>query len=181
MLIREVTGADISGKITAEGKGIIAIKTSLKTAEKLLNGIKKDKAYNIEVKQHRKNRSLDANAYCWVLCGKLAEKLGITDVEVYQQQIRHYGVSVIRPEKEDLVDELVRMWDAMGIGNSHDILGESKLRGYVNVKYYYGSRNYDTKRMSRLIDGLVYECESQGIETLTPDEIERMKSAWGTG
>ena len=34
--------------------------------------------------------------------------------------------------------------------------------------------------MSRLIDLVVTEAKQQGIETLTPDEIERMKQLWGT-
>ena len=32
----------------------------------------KPKAYDLTVKEHRKKRSLDANAYAWVLIGKLA-------------------------------------------------------------------------------------------------------------
>jgi hypothetical protein len=41
-----------------------------------------------------------------------------------------------------------------------------------------GSHTYDTKEMARLIDGVVYEAKSIGIETLSPDELERMKSLW---
>jgi len=33
--------------------------------------------------------------------------------------------------------------------------------------------------MARLIDLMVEDCKLQGIETLTPAEIERMKGAWG--
>lgn len=32
---------------------------------------------DIEAKKHREKRSLDANAYCWVLLGKLAEKMNL--------------------------------------------------------------------------------------------------------
>ena len=102
-------------------------------------------------------------------------------VEVYKQQIRHYGLTVIKPEKAELVDDLVRMWDKMGVGNAHDLLGDSKIAGYVNVKYYYGSSQYDSKRMARLIDGLIEECKLQEIETMPPDEIERIKQQWATG
>ena len=34
-----------------------------------------DKTLSIEVKQYRAKRSLDSNAYCWVLLDKLSEKL----------------------------------------------------------------------------------------------------------
>ena len=41
-----------------------------------------------------------------------------------------------------------------------------------------GSHTYDTKEMSRLIDGAVFEAQALGIETLPPDELERMKQQW---
>lgn len=44
-----------------------------------------------------------------------------------------------------------------------------------------GSHTYDTKEMSRLIDGTVEEAKELGIETLTPDQVERMKQAWKNG
>lgn len=37
-----------------------------------------------------------------------------------------------------------------------------------------GSSTYDTAEMSALIDGLVSECKEQGIETIPPQELERM-------
>jgi hypothetical protein len=33
--------------------------------------------------------------------------------------------------------------------------------------------------MAKLIDGVVGECKELNIETLTPDELARMKSEWG--
>lgn len=37
-----------------------------------------------------------------------------------------------------------------------------------------GSSTYDTDEMSKLINGLVSECQEMGIETLPPQELERM-------
>lgn len=175
-----VEGSKIGGEIVGIDTVKIYVQTDIKTAEILLDGLKKDKKYRVEIKRHREKRSLDANAYCWVLCRKIAEKLGTTDREIYKAAIRDYGLTTIRPEKSELVEDLVRMWDGMGIGNGHDILGESKIDGYVNVRYYYGSSQYDSLRMARLIDGLVQDAKEQGIEYLPPDELERMKAAWGT-
>jgi hypothetical protein len=41
------------------------------------------------------------------------------------------------------------------------------------------SRFYDTRQMSILIDGVVAECKEQGIETMTPAEIDELKQRWG--
>ena len=162
------------------GKGaeIILHTNDRRAVEALMDEYVDGKLYEAVIKRKRAKRSLDANAYCWVLCRKIAEKTGATDTEVYGQCILDYGVTTIKPERKDLVDDLVRMWDGMGIGNSHDILGDSKIDGYVNVKYYYGSSQYNTHQMARLIDGIVYEAKNLGIPTETPEEIERMKSMW---
>ena len=50
-------------------------------------------------------------------------------------------------------------------------------RTYVMIK---GSSTYDTREMSELIEGLVSECKELGIETLPPDEIERMLQSYDT-
>ena len=44
---------------------------------------------------------------------------------------------------------------------------------------YEHTRNYSTKDMARLIDGTVYTAQELGIQTMTPDEIAKMKSLWG--
>ena len=41
-----------------------------------------------------------------------------------------------------------------------------------------GSHTYDSGEMSILIDGVVQEAKQLGIETLTPNELERMKNLW---
>lgn len=33
--------------------------------------------------------------------------------------------------------------------------------------------------MSDLIDAVIFECKEQGIQTMTPDEIARLKDLWG--
>lgn len=133
---------------------------------------------SIKIDKHKEKRSLDANAYCWVLCRKIADVLEATDTEIYQECILKYGVTAIKPEKKDLVDDLVRMWDGMGLGNSHIIMGDSKFEGYVNVKYFYGSSKYNTQQMSRLINGIISEAQDQGIDTRTPEEIAHMMTIW---
>ena len=51
---------------------------------------------------------------------------------------------------------------------------------WVRFAFMRGSHTYSTEEMARLIDGTVQEAKDLGIETLTPDELERMKQLWGT-
>ena len=138
-----------------------------------------EKTYDADLKIHRNKRSLDANAYFWVLCGKLSAKIGLPPEEIYREYIRDIGDNYqIVPIRNDAVDQWIKAWRAHGIGWICDNLGPSKIDGYTNIICYYGSSVYDTAQMSRLINLLVEDCKAQGIETKTPDEIQRMVSLW---
>lgn len=157
---------------------------TLTTDGNILNSVDElfDKELHCKLKRFRKKRSLDANAYFWVLCGKLAAKTRQCKRDIYRSLIKEIGDNYeIVPIKDEAVDTWCKNWEHNGEGWQCDVLGESKLEGYTNVCCYYGSSSYDTKQMSDLIDLVVFECKEQGIETMTPDELESLKAAWGNG
>ena len=43
---------------------------------------------------------------------------------------------------------------------------------------WYGSSTYDTLQMSRLIDAIAEDCREAGIETMTPQQLDALKSRW---
>ena len=138
------------------------------------------KDVNIEIKKASKRRSLDANAYCWVLIHKLAEALSMDPADVYRTAIREIGgVSKIVCVTEEDADVVARCWTSRGLGWQAEKM-PSKLPGCVNLMLWLGSSEYDTKQMSDLIDAIIQDCQAVGIETDTPEEIERIKSLWGT-
>lgn len=139
--------------------------------------LEQDNTKQYEVKQVKRKRSLDANAYCWVLMQKLAEKLNITKEEVYREAIKTVGSYEILPIKEEAVVRFIEAWKHNGLGWVCETT-KSKLDGYVNVLAYYGSSTYDTKEMSRLIDLIVEECKLQEIETMTPEQLSLLKEEW---
>ena len=139
----------------------------------------KRRTYQAEIKEHRKKRSLDANAYCWGLIGKLAAVTGIKVEEIYRQAIRdiggNYDVITVR---DDAVNKFCSVWSVGHIGQLTDILGANPMRGYTDVIAYYGSSTYDTAQMARLIDVIVQECKEQGIETMPPDKLSSLVGEW---
>lgn len=138
----------------------------------------KDHDVRVEIKKWRKKRSLDANAYAWVLIDKIAQATGIPKTEVYRQAIREIGgVSDIVAVPDNAVDKFREGWSKQGIGWQTEIL-DSKP-GFKRIVVYYGSSTYDTKQMSALIDSLVQDAQALGIETLPPHEIARLNSLWG--
>lgn len=132
----------------------------------------------IDIKKRNRHRSLDANAYCWVLIDKIAEKTGLRKVDVYRHAIKEIGgVSDTICVMDKAVDRLREGWEKNGIGWQTDVM-KSKVEGCTNVVLYYGSSVYDSKQMSQLIDSLIQDAESLGIPTLTDEQAERLKGKW---
>lgn len=137
-----------------------------------------DKNLSIELKPYKPRRSRDANAYAWVLMGKLAAKIGCTPTEIYQQLIQDIGDNYdIVCIKDKAVDKLRSSWSRQGKGWITETM-PSKIKGCTNVVLYYGSSVYTTEQMSRLIDCIQREAKLQNIETATPEEIALMKENW---
>lgn len=141
----------------------------------------KDVDVDITIKKFRKKRSLDANAYAWVLIDKIAAAMSIDKEMVYKEAIRSIGgVSETVCVKDEAVQKLREGWECRGTGWQTEIMS-SKIKGCTNVILYYGSSTYDTKQMSLLIDQLVQEAQTLGIETMTPEELSRlMENGGGT-
>lgn len=136
-----------------------------------------DKDLKAEIKPFKAKRSLNANAYAFVLIDKLAEKLNISPEDVYKNAIKHIGgVSTIVCCQNRAVESFRSGWESNGIGWQTEVL-DSKLDGCTNIICYYGSSTYDSVQMKRLIDFVVQDCKAVGIETMTPAELERLCDA----
>lgn len=140
---------------------------------------RKDRDYDLTIKEHREKRSLDANAYAWVLMGKLAAAMHIKPVEVYRQQIVGVGDNFTPMcVREKDVNRFISSWERNGLGWIVQDLGVSQVPGCRNLAAYHGSSTYDTRQMSQLIDNIVQDCKALGIETLTPDKLALLKEEW---
>lgn len=137
-----------------------------------------EKELNIDVKVKRKKRSLDANAYAWVLLDKLSEVTRVPKTELYKHYIQEIGgTSTVICVQEQNADKISDDWKRNGIGWIVQ-KDESKIDGCVLLILYEGSSVFDTEQMSRLIELIQDDCEDWGIDTRTPDEIKNMLSLW---
>ena len=144
-----------------------------------LDSLDVGKQYVITVEEKKKKRSLDANAYCWELLGKLASRLHESKTEIYRSYIKEIGGnSELVCVKNEAAERLCSAWERNGIGWLTDTF-KSKLEGCTNVILYYGSSVYDQGQMNRLINLIVQDCEIFGIETKDPEELERLVKEWG--
>lgn len=130
----------------------------------------KDKTF--EVKEKKNKRSLNANAYLWVLCTEIANQVRLSKEEVYLNMLKHYGQSEIV--------SIVSNLNISGYFKYYEVVGTSTLRDkeFKHIRLFKGSSEYDTKEMSILIDGIVHECTNLGIPTITGEELNKLKGSW---
>lgn len=173
---------ETTGKLTGAGRTfdskslILTFEVDVSAASQV-EEIKNHDKLRIRAVKYKGKRSLDANAYAWVLMTKIAEQVGSSKEEIYEEMLSRYGPYyedqdghiVITVKKSVDMSKVEGHWKLCG--------GNEKFDSYLMIK---GSSEYDTAEMSHFIDRIVEEAKDLGIETATPDEIERMKQEWGT-
>ena len=150
----------------------------IKKISKLKEITEKDKLLKVDIKQDRNKRSLDANAYCWIISQKIARKIGNTKEFVYRAAIRQVGDFQILPIKNEAFEKWKQIWENNGLGWQCQNIGKSKLEGYTNTINYFGSSTYDSKQMSLLLEELVFQAKELNIDTMTPEEQEILINKW---
>ena len=155
----------------------IPVKTS-RHAVSILEKLETGKEYTAEIKRKRQRRSLDANAYFWVLLDKLAAALHVKKTELYRNYIREVGGNCYHLALQDKAVETFRQhWESHGTGWVITTQ-PSKLDGCTTVCAYYGSSEYDTEQMARLIDLVVQDCHQVGVETKSTEELASLMEQW---
>lgn len=135
----------------------------------------------VVIKKWFKKRSLDANAYLWVLADKIAKKLSdegsvVTKEDVYIDAIKQMGVFESLIISEKAFDHFKLIWEKQGLG--YVIEEERRKDNCIRIKCYYGSSSYNTKEMSYVINLLVEAAKNYGIETKTEQEINSLLNSW---
>ena len=173
-----IVGANIDFKT---GKPVLMLEINERgDFEQIVDDLKDKDKLTIEIKQYKERRSLDANAYFWVLCDRLATALRKSKTEIYREYIKDIGgVSETVCVKNAAVERLCEGWSKNGIGWQTETF-TSKIEGCTNVVLYYGSSVYDSAQMAKLLDLIIQDCKELGIPTETPSEIARLKSMWGS-
>lgn len=151
----------------------------------LVNGWDVDPEKDVEIKvfnkasQPEKKRSLDANSYLWLLCGKIAAATGSKKETEYRKAIKAAGVKTTVLVLDPSVDTFIAQWGRAGIGTFAEFTRKSdKVKGCSVINVYCGSSGYSTDEMSKLIDYVVKLAGKYKIPTMTPAELEQMKSQW---
>lgn len=151
--------------------------------DEMLSKLDPNIEYIVEIRKKVKRRSLNANAYAWVLCDKIARELSknayISKNDVYKRVIQEAGAFTYLPIKNDAVSRFIEIWHGHGLGWHAEEAGPAKMEGYTIIRAYHGSSVYTVDEMRRLIDALVDECSQLNIPIEDNDYINSLVREWG--
>lgn len=132
--------------------------------KQIADELDKESTYNFEVSKPSKRKTLDQNAYLWVLCDRIAERIHTTKEDVYKGIIRDVGTHDILCIQNQAVERFCDNWSKKGLGWFCETVA-SQLPNCTNVICYYGTSCYDRAEMSIVIDEIVTEAKRLNIST----------------
>lgn len=145
-----------------------------------LSDLKADELLDIKAEKHINKRSNTANGYMWALITDIAKAIEADPIEIYRECIRRAGVvKVFDNIPEDKIDNAVRLLSESKGRGTGDFAEVINVGGKPVVAVYFGSSKYNAKEFSRLLDEVIDEAKELGIDIITPNEIERLKSLYG--
>jgi len=145
--------------------------------------LQEDIDYSITIKEWKAKRSLSANAYFHALNDRLAKKLNISMAKCKNILISRYGVVETIDGEPIIYKSNAPVEYMIELETIHTMpvkVTEENGKQVTFYRVYRPTHLYNTAEMAALLDGTIADCNEQGIATLTPSEIERMKSTWNT-
>ena len=161
-------------------RNIVLNVTVDKSLSYLLNDLKKDTAYHVELKEDNgkaKPRSLDANKYYQVLLDQLKDFLKCDRDFLHKEMLRRYGQTATDEHGNKLIFSILSEIDGSTVAKYAEIIGHGEVNGkpFTHYRVLKGSSEMDTREFSILLEGLIDDCKEVGIETLPPDELAKLK------
>lgn len=125
-----------------------------------------------KVGNYKEQRNKKQNDKYYKLLNELAKKLKKGWREIHFDMLKNYSVAYEMMVPEETEIRGIEYYEK----KSTIIKNEKKFNVY---HVYTPSHELKTDEFAILLDGLIQECEQQGIDTRSPDEIERDSKLYG--
>lgn len=161
---------------TMDGKTIISLVTTEDIGQ--LYDELHDNPLQVEIKAFKRKRGLTQNGFYWAQLSELARKLGLSNNAMHNTLLRRYGqperyddqvVYIMLPDTEEAENKALEAETYHLKPTSHTKPGNdgTQYRAYMLMR---GSSTYNTEEFSRLVDGLIQECDDAGVRVMTGRE-----------
>lgn len=131
-----------------------------------------------DVKEHKEKRTMTQNAYYWALITEVARKKrqSVPYTHNYELRSARYArwvnnqLVLVKIPDTDEAEETVMEQVEYHLAPTNQRDGNKRI--YVLLR---GSSELNTAEFAHLLDCLIQDAHSVGVETLTPGELEQMR------
>ena len=95
--------------------------------------------------------------------------------EIYKRELCDYGTIATDSNGQKLIFSVKKEIDISKYFKYYKEMGVSKDKRFIHYYAIKGSSEYDSSEMAKFIDGIVQDCQTLGIETMTPEEIAKLE------
>jgi hypothetical protein len=157
--------------VYGEGRRLSFLIDDRAEAERIVDTFS-DGELDITVKRYKAKRSLTANAYFHCLCNEIARVIKSSDQEVKSRLVKDYGV----PDRDEDGNLIYVILPKACPPERIDPYLVPIARDETRITYlaYKHTHEMTTQEFSRVVDASVEEAKELGIETLPPEELERL-------
>lgn len=131
---------------------------------------------NWDIREWKPERTRSQNSYFHVLVGKIAKVLKVSNTAVKNKLIADYGfydADIGHVIVKDSLDYLEFEELHLKPSTRTQVMANGEL--YRVFYVMRGTHTYNTAEMTRILDATIEEAKQLGIETLPPEELQRMK------
>ncbi|SFU57710.1 hypothetical protein [Butyrivibrio sp. INlla21] len=148
-----------------------------------LMGQDKQKLWDIEEHKEKKRRSLSSNSYYWKLLEELTIVTHVPKMKIHNLYLRQVGqtervgdkpIFMLLPD-DDATEEQVLLASTYHLAPRRETKQGTDGKTYRWYVMLRGSSTFSVEEMNMLVDLAVQDAKAQGIETLTFDELARIR------
>lgn len=134
-----------------------------------ISNLDKDKLYDVKISEYSDKRTKTMNSYYWVLVSQLANVLRTSKEELHAELLKRYS-------QRDYISLLANI-NPRDYFPYYEYKNTFKHNNNTFKSYLVFKRSSDMNKheFSILLDGLISECKEVGINTMTPEEIAKLR------
>ena len=184
----EITFKNSMLSITADGSALLML-TIPKDQKRLYDDLRafdNDKLKLVTIDYFKEKKSKDANSGFWLMCDRIAKKLGNIKDNIYVDMVKKYGVwddIIITSEAWPIYEKRHNNSSSVNFSKEHSLCDvvESYSKGgqgWVKIRSYPGTSVYSKEDFKPLLDGVIEEAKELGIPFFSREELDQMLLIW---
>lgn len=138
----------------------------------------KGKILTLEANEYKEKRSLNANAYFWVLCRDIAKAVAGDKETIYLMLLQRTNIYDVYEVFSEAVETFKTAFRYVETVYQYPAIVGGQERVINGLHCYKGSSQYNAQEMQILINEATEEAHALGVSTWNEQEVDNLIKNW---